>query len=153
MAFEDSNQNRVIIQTSCSPILWHPWMSLLPPPWRNRRLHPSFLSPSVLVELPSTLQSQGRAFPAELVRLRRGNAMGFWGHGIWGFLGRKKKNAWKKTLGVHIVLENNSVIILYSVIWCCMVNCQRRVLATLRYTSRNHFCIRFTQHIQGATSS
>lgn len=79
---------------------------------------------------------------------------GFWGHGIWGFLkAAKKRMRGTKTLGVHIVLENNSVIILYSVIWCCMVNCQRRVLATLRYTSRNHFCIRFTQHIQGATSS
>lgn len=79
---------------------------------------------------------------------------GFWGHGIWGFLKAAKKRMRRtKTLGVYIVLENNSVIILYSVIWCCMVNCQRRVLATLRYTSRNHFCIRFTQHIQGATSS
>ena len=83
-----------------------------------------------------------------------GNAMGFWGHGIfWGFLKAAKKRMRGKTLGVYIILENNSVIILYSVIWCCMVNCQRRVLATLRCTSRNHFCIRFTQHIRGATSS
>ena len=44
-------------------------------------------------------------------------------HGVlrtWDFFGfsegRKKKNAWKKTFGVYIVLENNSVIILYSVI-------------------------------------
>lgn len=43
--------------------------------------------------------------------------MGFEDMGFGGFrMAAKKKNAWKKNFGVYIVLENNSVIILYSVI-------------------------------------
>lgn len=117
--FKSKPCDYVIIQASSSPILWHPWMKASTTDGETPPASQLLVAVGVGGASKHVAVVRPR-FSGGVGQTAAQKCHGFWGHGIWGFLGRKKKNAWKKTFGVYKflrIIRSSYYTQWYDVIW------------------------------------